>query len=294
MISLCRVGKYIQHINYNSVVGVTGQLATLITSRGCPYKCTFCDVPYKKYRQHDIEMVMDEIEVCLELGYKEFHFYDDLFNITEKKLLDFCAAIQNRNLKIIWNFRGRVNAVTYDSLKAAKEAGLRMASFGVETGSDIGMKTLKKGTKIDQVQKTFDWCHDLGIKTIANFMIGLPHEKSEKDVMDNIQFLINLNPDYAQVNILNLYPHTKVFDDAIALGIAEAGRWEAFSLDPKPGFKVDHWTESLSEKDLVRLHRASYHKFYFRPKYILKSLLKTSSMHEFSSKIKGARKLLGV
>lgn len=285
--------NFINHINYSSIVGVSGKLATMITTRGCPYKCTFCDVPYKSYRQRNIELVMDEIEDCIRLGYKEFHFYDDLFNITAQKIIEFCETLKRRNINIIWDFRGRVNGVTRESLEIAKSVGLRMISFGVETGSDIGMKTLKKGTNIAQVEKVFKWCEELGIKTIANFMIGLPHEKTIKDLRDNVSFLINLNPNYAQFNILSLYPHTKVHNDALKLGIAQEGHWENFSLDPlNYKFRVEHWTESISEKQLIELQKESYKKFYFRPKYILRSITSLRSFHELKSKFKGALTIL--
>lgn len=287
--------NYIQHISYSSIVGLTGKLATIITTRGCPYKCTFCDVPYKTYRQRNLDLVMDEIEECIKLGYKEFHFYDDLFNITSQKIIDFCEALKRRNINIVWDFRGRVNGVTKESLVAAKQVGLRMISFGVETGSDVGMKTLRKGSNIAQVERVFQWCHELGIKTIANYMIGLPHEKSKEDVRENIDFLIRLNPDYAQINILSLYPHTEVHRDAMKLKIAEEGKWEAFSLDPlNCNFKVEHWTQFMTEKELMDLQRESYRRFYFRPKYIFRSLLKTSSPHEFKSKVIGALRLLQI
>lgn len=286
--------KYIQNINYNSIVGLTGKLATIITTRGCPYKCTFCDVPYKKYRQRDIELVMDEIQECIDLGYEEFHFYDDLFNINAQKILLFCEAISKRGFTITWDFRGRVNGVTFESLKAAKDVGLRMISFGIETGSDMGLKTLKKGSSIQQVMDTFKWCEQLGIKTIANYMIGLPHEKSRQDILNNIDFLIKLNPNYAQINILSLYPHTEVYNQAVDKGIARKGEWEKFALDPlNYKFKVEHWTEFVTEEELLRLQRYSYRKFYFRPSYILKSIKDTTTLHELKSKSMGVLKILG-
>lgn len=64
---------------------------------------------------------MDEIQECIDLGYKEFHFYDDLFNITPQKIIDFCAALERRNINIVWDFRGRVNGVTKESLVYAKK-----------------------------------------------------------------------------------------------------------------------------------------------------------------------------
>ena len=265
----------------------------MIISRECPYKCTFCDVPYKRYRETAIEKVMDEIEDCLALGYEEFHFYDDLFNMTSEKVIVFCEALKKRKLNIVWGFRGRVNDVDYESLKIAKETGCRMISFGVETGTDEGLRVLRKGIRVEQIKKVYNWCRELGIKTMANFMIGLPHEKTEQDVLDNIKFLISLNSDYALINIMNLYPHTQVYNEAVKKGLIKNGEWEEFCLNPSSSFKVSHWTEFLSEKQLVKLHRQSYRMFYvYRPKYIFKSVINTRSIHEFKSKTDGFKKLI--
>ena len=285
--------KFIQHIGYGSIVGVTNKLATILSSRGCPYACTFCNVPYKRYRERDASSVVDEIEECLALGYKEFHFYDDLFNITEAKVLRFCEELDKRKLKITWDFRGRVNAITRHSLEVAKKTGLRMISFGVETGSDEGLKTLRKGTNINQVKNAFKICRDLGITSIADYMIGLPHEKNRQDVVNNVNFLIKeLNPDFAQFNILTLYPHTEAYDQAVAKKLIEPGRWHAFALNPQPNFLVDHWEEHLSLSDLVKMHRWAYRKFYFRPRYLIKSALRVRTPYEFVTKFRGALKLV--
>jgi len=286
--------EHIKHIDYHSVVGVSAKLATIISSRGCPYLCTFCDVPFKRYRQRDHKLVVDEMEQCLELGYEEFHFYDDLFNIKPKKIIEFCDEIERRGLKVTWDFRGRVNGVNRESLERAKKAGLRMISFGVETGSDEGLKTLKKGTKVPKIVETFDLCRELGINTIVDFMIGLPHERSRQDVIDNIDFAIGLKPDHIQFSILTLYPGTEIHTQAVAKGIAKSHHWDDYILNPRPGFAVEHWDEHLSVREMVELHRYAYQKFYLRPSYILKSFFETRSMHEFLVKAKGAMIILGV
>jgi len=216
--------SYIAHINYHSIVGATDKLATIITSRGCPYKCTFCDVPYKKYRERNISSIVDEVEACLNMGYREIHFYDDLFNITPQKVIDFCLEIKKRGLKFHWDFRGRVNTVTHESLKIAKDNGCRLISFGVETGSDEGLKALKKGTTVNKIRETFRWCRELKIKTIADFMIGLPFEKTKEDVQKNIDFLIDLDPDYPQIAILCLYPNTELYRKAVDKGLIQDGK----------------------------------------------------------------------
>ena len=284
---------FIRNIDYKSIVGVTNKLATIITSRGCPYKCTFCDVPYKQYRKRSISKVVDEVETCLQMGYKEIHFYDDLFNITPERVIDFCDEIEKRKLKFPWDFRGRVNTVTRESLARAKQAGCRLISFGVETGSDAGLKSLKKGITIRRIKEVFQWCRELTIKTIADFMIGLPFEKSKDDVRKNLDFLLELDPDYPQIAILCLYPNTEIFQQAVDKGLVNPTKWEEFSLNPSKDFHIDHWEEFLSIQELVDLQKEGYKKYYLRPSYVVRNILSTRSFYEFKAKARGALKLLG-
>jgi len=284
--------KFIGHIDYHSIVGVTNKLATVITSRGCPYKCTFCDTPFKSYRKRSIVKVIDEVEVCLQMGYKEVHFYDDLFNITPERVIEVCDEVKRRGLKFPWDFRGRVNTVTRESLEKAKSAGCRLISFGVETGSDRGLKDLKKSTSVRKVSEVFRWCRELKIKTVADFMIGLPFERTKDDVLRNIDYLIALDPDYAQIAILCLYPNTNLYDQAIEKGLIRRGKWEEFSMAPTTEITIDHWEEFLSIRELVELQRKGYKKYYLRPRYILKNILSTKSFYEFMAKAKGFLKLI--
>jgi anaerobic magnesium-protoporphyrin IX monomethyl ester cyclase len=284
--------KYIRHIKYHNILGVTGNLATILSSRGCPYLCTFCDVPYKRYRPRDNDLVLDEVEACMEMGYEEFRFYDDLFNINHRKVMDFCEAIERRGLKFKWDFRGRVNGVTKESLERAKQNGLRMISFGVETGTDEGLKILKKATNIKTIHQAFQWCRELDILTVADYIIGLPFEKSPADIRRSIDFLIDLDPDYGQISILTLYPGTALFDEAVEKGLASKERWVEWIKNPVPNFQVDHWEEHMNLQTLVEQQKLAFRRFYFRPGYILRSAVKTRSIYELSSKILGAFKLL--
>ncbi|OHC74128.1 MAG: hypothetical protein A3G18_04640 [Rhodospirillales bacterium RIFCSPLOWO2_12_FULL_58_28] len=286
--------NYIRHIRYQNILGVTDDLATILSSRGCPYQCTFCDVPYKRYRPRSVDHVLDEVEACRKMGYKEFRFYDDLFNINEKKVLAFCDGIERREMNFVWDFRGRVNGVTRESLRRARNNGLRMISFGVETGTNEGLSALKKGTTVEKIRQAFQWCDELGILTVADFIIGLPFEKNAPDVRKNIDFLISLDPDYAQFSILTLYPNTELYEEAAAKGIIRADRWEEWVVDPRPGFIVDHWEEHLSLRELVKLQKWAYRRFYFRLRYILRSALRTRSLVELGAKAAGALKLLKI
>ncbi len=283
--------EYIKHIDYSSIVGVSSKLATMISSRGCPFKCTFCDIPFKQHRPRDVEKVVDEMEQCLVMGYEEVHFYDDLFNITSQRIIDICDEIDKRKLKIAWDFRGRVNTVTHESLRRARNSGCRMISFGIEAGTDKSLKVLRKGAKVGHAKQTLQWCRELGIETIADYMLGLPGEDRD-DVLQSIQALINFDPDYAQIAILTLYPNTQVYDQAVEKGLIEGGRWQEFARKPFIGFTVDHWEEKLTLNELVKLQKHAYSRFYFRPKYIFRSILKTKSLHQLRSKVFGALKVM--
>lgn len=277
--------------NYNSIVGSSKKMATILSTRGCPYLCTFCDVPYKKYRTRSIESVVDEIEHCLSQGYEEFHFYDDLFNITASKVISFCDEVERRGLKFHWDFRGRVNAVTEESLIRARRAGCRQISFGVETGTNEGLKYLKKGTTVEKYREVFALCQKHGIRTIADYIIGFPFEKTRADVLKNIDFLCELNPDFAQIAVLMVLPNTPLYFEAIEKGLIRKNEWEEFCLNPTTDFKISHWEEHLTLKELTELQALAYNRFYFRPAYVLKQVRNLDSWYDFSTKVKGATKL---
>jgi radical SAM superfamily enzyme YgiQ (UPF0313 family) len=168
-----------------------------------------------------------------------------------------------------------------------------MISFGVETGSDEGLLQLRKNTTTGQIRNVFRWCRELGILTIADFMLGLPFERSADDVRRNVDFLLELDPDYAQFSILSLFPNTELFADAARHGLIDPNRWNAFASLPTSDFYVDHWEEHISLNELLRLQQDSYRRFYLRPRYIWRSLVSTCSWHEFTSKLHGAMKLFG-
>jgi radical SAM superfamily enzyme YgiQ (UPF0313 family) len=279
--------KYLSHIKFYSMVGISNKFTTIISSRGCPYHCIMCDVPYKKYRARSIKNIVDEIEQCISEGYEEFHFYDDMFNITPQRVIEFSQELIKRKLNIIWDFRGRVNTVTKESLKIAKKAGLRMISFGVETGTNEGLKYIKKGTTIEQIKNAFKICRELKIITIADYMVGLPFEKTRQDVINNIDFCISLKPNYAMFSLLTLFPNTPIYFQAIEKGLIDPNKWINFCLNPTKDFYLDHWDEFFTNDELLELYDLAYKRFYFRIPYIIQSIFYLKSFSELIRKIKG-------
>lgn len=116
--------------------------------------------------------MMDEVEFVLLMGYNEFHIYDDLFNVKSAKVIVFCDEVECRGLKFVWDFCGWVNGVTCEFLVWVKCAGCCFIFFGVEMGTDVGFKCIKKVTIICKIREVFDWCCELGIRIVADYMIG--------------------------------------------------------------------------------------------------------------------------
>lgn len=283
---------FIQKEFYYSTVGRQRNVVTLLSSRGCPYSCTFCDVPYKVFRGRKIKNVLDEIKLRLNQGFKEIFFYDDTFNINPQRVIELSEEIIKEKLRFDWSFRGRVNTATFEMLKIAKRAGCQRIHFGIETATNEGLKELKKGITVEQVKDALSWCRRLKIKTVGDFIIGLPFEKSRKDVMDNIKRLMSFPVNYAQFNFLQPIPGTEIYESGIRQGVIDPNKWDAFVKFPNGDFEPPLWTQYLSKEEVADLFYFAYRRFYIRPAHILRNLLRVTTIHEFKRVLKGGVKIL--
>ena len=153
------------YMKYYSLIAKTQPVTTMITSRGCPYRCLFCDRPHlgKRFRPRTAMNVVDEMEQCVGMGIREFLIYDDTFTVNRKRVLDICSEIKRRGLGIGWDVRARVDTITPDMLAAMKDAGCDRIHYGVESGSPEIIETLRKGITIEQVRRVFRQTKDAGI-----------------------------------------------------------------------------------------------------------------------------------
>ena len=153
---------------------------------------------------------------------------------------------------------------------------------------------MRKGTKVKQNIDALKLCKKYGITTIADFIIGLPHEKSYEDVLNSIKTVTyEYKPDYAQFGILSLFPNTEVYDQAVAKGLIEDGKWNEWARDPlNAKLKVEHWHEYVPMKQLVALQKKAYRIFYFRPSVIWRQIKQIRSFYEIKIKIRGALSVL--
>lgn len=277
---------------YFSTVGREKNVATMLTSRGCPHLCTFCDVPSKKYRPRTWESIFEELDIRVKEGYKEIFLYDDTFNLTAQRVIEFCEILLTKEYKIRWSFRGRSNSTTREMLVIAKKAGCERIHFGIETGTNAGLEILKKGNTVENTIKAIKWCRELGIKTIGDFMIGLPFEKSPDDVKNNVKSLIRMNPDYAQFNIFQPIPGTPIYEDGVREKVVDPQTWRNYVNNPTKDFRPQLWTQHMDRETLSSLYKWSYNKFYIRPTCILNTLRSIKTVPELLRIIHGGYKIV--
>ena len=272
---------------YYYLLGDEVTATSLISSRGCPYNCTFCNTPGRKtWRHRSPVSVVDEMEACVRLGIKEIYFVDDTFNVDRERVDGICHEIIRRGLKVRWNFRARVNLLRGDQLALLEKAGCTRIHVGVESGTNEGMKGLRKQLTVDKVKEGFRLLKKTKMHTVCYFMIGCPHERTRQDVLDTIDFAIELDPDYVLFGIMTPYPDTDVFRDGVKRGILDADHWQRFILDPKPGFRPQMWTEHMSEAELNDLLETAFKRFYIRPKLMFKKLIEIRNIKDFARKLK--------
>jgi len=278
---------------YSSVLARRQPVTTMFTSRGCPYRCAFCDRPHlgKKFRARSAGSVVDEIQACVEMGIHEFLLYDDTFTVKRQRVLDVCAEIQRRGLDVGWDIRARVDTVDAEVLAALRAAGCERIHYGVEAGSDHFMKVIRKGITVEQARTAFRLTKKAGISTLAYFMIGIPGE-TEDDIYGTFRLARQLDPDFTHITILCPFPGTEIYRNALAEGVYGTDHWLEFARNPQPGFQPLYWTQQLSAEQLESLLVKAYKSFYTRPGYILKQLAKVRSWHELRAKLKAGLRVL--
>lgn len=278
---------------YSSLLAVKSPITTMFTSRGCPYRCTFCYRPNmgKMFRSVSARRVVDEMQLCIDMGIKEIFIYDDTFSVNKKRVVEICREIQKRDLRIPWDIRTRIDNIDRQILMELRSANCKRIHYGIEAGTAKILKVLNKDIDLNMAAEVFKMTKDLGISTFAYFMIGAPSETRE-DIEATIDFAKKLKTDYMQVTIFTPFPGTEIYKQGLERGVFEYDYWKAFAQNPVSTFKTKYWEENLSENELQELIVRVYREFYTRPSYILNSMLKIRSFEEFKRKLKAGMQVI--
>jgi radical SAM superfamily enzyme YgiQ (UPF0313 family) len=281
------------HRSYRSLLSRGKLVTTIFTSRGCPFKCAFCDRPGmgKKFRSRSADNVVAELEHCVNMGIHDFLVYDDTFTVDRQRILDICKTIAKKGLDISWDIRTRVDTVDEEMLFSLKQAGCQGIHYGVEAGSERILRNLHKNISLRQVKRIFKLTRKHRIQILAYFMIGNPGE-TITDIEATFRLMCNLDPDYVHLTILTPFPGTKIYSDGLAKGILGKDFWLEFAENPTPEFKPPHWGENFTKAQLERLLIRGYKSFYLRPAYIWKKIAGLRTWDEFLKKATAGLKVV--
>jgi len=254
------------------------RVATMITTRGCPYQCIFCDksVCGSRYRARSPESVLKEIEE-LRNNYQAqaLIFYDDLFTFEPERAMEICKEMVKQGIKIRWKCEGRVNLVSEELLEWMKRAGCEVIAYGIETAHQKGLDWLGKGVKVEEVISAVKLTSQAGIKVLGYFIFGIPVESYEEELA-SIEFAKELGLDYVQFGSLSPFPGSRLYELAMKNGWYKEARAPAPEEygEKRPLLITDYWTEERLKKIL----KEAYKRFYFRPGYILRTGFRRSGI----------------
>ncbi|MCD6385390.1 radical SAM protein [Candidatus Sumerlaeota bacterium] len=270
---------------YYSVLAQHTPITTMMSSRGCPYRCLFCDRPHlgKKWRARSPQSIFAELKRCRQLGINEIFFYDDTFNIDRARVEKICDLIIEQNLEIYWDVRARIDLMTPELIKKMARAGCRRTHYGVEAGTKEIVKILRKDVDLESVKEVFRYTRRAGITTLGYFMIGNPTESREQ-ILQTIRFALELDADYVHFSVTTPFPGTELYRLGMQKGIISDDPWREFARSPRPDFIPPLWEENLTREELIALLHRAYKKFYIRPAYLLDQLLRVKSVTELLRK----------
>lgn len=264
---------------YHSVLSGLRPITTMMSSRGCPYQCVFCDRPHlgKRFRARSAKNVADEMAVCAEAGVKEIVFYDDTFTVDRDRVREIAELILERDLKIAWDIRARVSDLKDDDYRLCRRAGLTRVHFGVESGDPDILRSLKKGITIEQAREAFRSARSAGLETLAYFMIGLPGE-TQTTLQRTQDLARELDPDYVHFSVLIPFPGTPLYRQGLERGIIKRDVWAEFAKFPRPDFTPPVWEENLQADEILAALSAMYRSFYLQPRVLLRRLRRVTSL----------------
>ena len=249
----------------------------MITSRGCPFHCTYClwpDVMYgHKQRYRSAQNIADEMGLLLgRYKIKEIRFDDDTFALNKHHVMSLCEEILSRgyNKKVKWCCFGHISQSDKHLYKKMAEAGCFRIDFGIESGSPKILHLIRKGIDIKKAKETIKICRSIGLEVYCDFMIAFPHETQE-DIEAAIQTAIDLDPDYIQISYTIPYPGTTMYQEGFSQGyLLYPTEWEKYaSCEPIV------YTGELEPEKLDKLYYHFWKSFYLRPHYVYRTVKRT-------------------
>lgn len=238
--------------------------ASLVSSRGCPNQCIFCDRSVFGTGCHafSADYVITMMRELHDIhGIRHICFEDDTFVTFKHRLTEICERLIEMKLDLSWSCLGRVNHVNAESLALMKRAGCWQISFGIESGCQDILNAIHKNVTLEQIRNAVTMCHDVGILSKGFFIVGHPSE-TKATLQQTLDFALRLPLDDISVTMLTPFPGTEIYDRAAEFGTFD-GDWSKMNL-----LNAVFIPHGLTREDLEHYQREILRRFYLRPRIV--------------------------
>lgn len=236
----------------NPVVGF-GRDVDFISSRGCPYQCTFCYQPWgRKFRAHSSEFMVGGIAGLRErYGIDFISFQDDEFMADKRRVRTFCDLLKKTVPGMLWSCTGRVNCVDDETVAVMRDAGCVSISYGFESGSPKMLRRMKKNVTIQQMENAIRVNRKYDMMLPVSFIIGMPGE-DESSCRETVEFCVRNDLPLKSMMFATPYPGTDLFDFAVRSGRIQKSKIHEFvvKLEDARDFLVN-LTDDFTDEELV-------------------------------------------
>ncbi len=277
---------------YSNPQAAHAPLGMMLTSRGCPFPCIFCDnhiVLGKRYRAYSVRRMIEEWRVLVnDFGVREIMFKESDFTLDRERVREFCKLLMLEPRKIFWTCNGHIGHVDLALLRDMRRAGCRVIQYGVESGDQNILDTLKKGITIQQILDTFRLTRQAGIRTVANIMVGNPGDTRET-IAQTISLTKRIKADFANIQFCAPYPGTELYR------LAVENKWFLGDGDPLQ-LRTDSCSmnaTNIPTPELRGMLKKAYRLFYLRPAYIWRRI-GSLKIEDWRVNIRGLLRLAGI
>jgi len=238
--------------------------ASMITSRGCPFKCRFCDTSVfgTSARLHTVDYIMKMIdELYGKYGIRDLVIYDDTFSLKKSRLIEFCKRLTGRYKGLFWICNAKIGSLDFETLTFMKKAGCREIGYGIESADEEILKYINKGINLIEVKEQVRLTKQAGISPKGYFIFGFPQETLQT-MQKTIDFVLNLELDTFQVNFFTPFPGCDLHREVCTRGSFE-NDWKKMNL-----LNIVYVPEALTKRELKRGAFKARRRFYLRPHII--------------------------
>ena len=278
--------------------------ASLISSRGCPFRCLYCSRPVlgRSYRFRSPEKILDEMELLHKDYSGRYIFQDDTFSLNRNNTLEFCKTVKERQLDINWMAMTRANCVDEEMIKKFADIGCSDLFFGVEAGNEwIRNEVIHKNVSNRAIERAVSLCRKYGITSNLFLMLGFPKD-TKKTIEDTVRFGRNVKADMIGLHLTLPLPGADLFDISLNDNKIDKDVIDDY-IEGKlgEGFR-ESWPhyipDGLTERYLQEAKLKAYRQFYLNPGWLFRRVKRNikslSCMKEDLNMIKTATQVLTV